>query len=237
MEAPKEADVRVLRNWHEVGEAVQFLRRGSLPLHPTPEKNWDLALVGEAARNLPKDAKIIDLGSAGLFALRLLSSLGFRTLVGVDLFVSRSDRMRQLKDTLGHRPVRLPYRLRPRDLTRAEGLPRGPYDLVLCLSVIEHGVEPARFFASARDLLKPGGTLLITTDYWSSKVDTSGAPRVFDLDWKIFSEPEARSLIEAAKAAGLTIENSSIPACVDRVVAWNGLEYTFLSLRFRRPPD
>jgi SAM-dependent methyltransferase len=47
-------------------------------------------------------------------------------------------------------------------------LPRDHYDVVFCSNLIEHVSDPMRFLAKIREILKPGGTLmLITPDHLS----------------------------------------------------------------------
>jgi 2-polyprenyl-3-methyl-5-hydroxy-6-metoxy-1,4-benzoquinol methylase len=46
------------------------------------------------------------------------------------------------------------------------------FDVISCLSVIEHGVDPKEYFREASRILKPGGILITSTDYWQSQIDT-----------------------------------------------------------------
>src|SRR5207253_2093385 len=43
--------------------------------------------------------------------------------------------------------------------------PAGRFDAVTCMSVIEHGVPLGPFLAESARILKPGGLLVISTDY------------------------------------------------------------------------
>src|SRR5262249_42233588 len=78
---------------------------------------------------------------------------------------------------------RSPYALYRGDLTRTT-LPEGSQDIVLSISTIEHGVEVGQFLAEARRLLRPGGLLFVTTDYWEERLPTNGSVREFGLPWK-----------------------------------------------------
>ncbi len=50
-----------------------------------------------------------------------------------------------------------------------EQLPDSTFDLVLCLSVLEHLWQPERMLAECRRLLAPGGLLLINVPSWRGK--------------------------------------------------------------------
>lgn len=43
------------------------------------------------------------------------------------------------------------------------------FDVITCLSVIEHIKEPGKFLRALTNRLAPGGLLVLTTDYWDSE--------------------------------------------------------------------
>ena len=47
--------------------------------------------------------------------------------------------------------------------------PHGQFDILTCISVIEHVEEVRKFFRACHMLLKPGGLLFLTTDYWDAE--------------------------------------------------------------------
>ena len=49
---------------------------------------------------------------------------------------------------------------------------------VSCVSVIEHGVELGPFFLEMHRVLKPGGVLALSTDYWPDPTDCYWHPSV-----------------------------------------------------------
>lgn len=226
--------IRVLQDWREIGAATLALQRAGLPTHETPQKNWDQYLVWQLVTPLDRAARIVDLGCGEGFTLKLLTRLGFTNLCGIDYQISNTLRLRQLRWAWRHHG-RVPYRLRRGDLTRTP-LPDASQDVALCISTIEHGVDTERFFAEARRLLKPGGRLLVTTDYWAEPLPTEGSARAFGLPWRVFSRGEAADLIEQARRAGLVLaDEGTIPPCGEQTVSWHGWDYTFLALVFVRP--
>jgi SAM-dependent methyltransferase len=221
--------IEVLRDWSDIGRATGDLRRQGLPGHGLPEKNWDLAMLRRAVDPLPRDAPIVDLGCGGLHGLRFMSALGFTDLIGIDLTVTPYERAVQMRGMM--RLGRLPYRLRQRSLY-ATGLPAASAAALVALSVIEHGVDPDRFFAECARLLRPGGLLFVSTDYWPEPVPDG--PALFGLPWTILDRPAVDTLITAARSCSLgLVRDDAVPDAAERTVVWAGREYTFIAMLFR----
>ena len=111
----------------------------------------------------------------------------------------------------------------------------GAFDFIACLSVIEHGVDVPKFLSEAARVLKPGGHLFISTDYWQDPIDCGGrmafgAPvRIFD--WGAIGRLEygGPMCLDCGSRTRLIDYR-----CEDRTVQWIGLEYTFINLLFRK---
>ena len=226
--------IKILQNWEEIGQCVRKLCRENLPTHQSPEKNWDFYQIYEVAKDLAPTADMIDLGCAGSNILKLLSAMGYTNLRGIDLTVSIMDRLRQGIRMWRNRSFRRPYRISRQDMTQTR-FADGSFDLAVCVSVIEHGVDWSRFLAEASRILKPGGRLFLTTDYWEDKISVDAAIRDFNLPWMICSRVEMEELIRTAKNHSLALwEECAIPDCGDTCVVWNQKEYTFLCIVFRK---
>lgn len=143
---------------------------------------------GVGAAGLPPDARVLDYGCA---------SSPYRPVFGADADYVAAD---------------LPGNPAADVELRADGsvpLPSGSVDLVLSTQVLEHVEDPVRYLQEARRLLKPGGTLLLTThgimyyhrdpeDYWR---------------WT------SAGLVRVVESAGLSVEDVSgvvglVPACL-----------------------
>jgi SAM-dependent methyltransferase len=229
--------VSVLKSWNEVGNAIDFLNAQGYHLHRNPIKSWDLALIRNFVDDLARQELILDLGAGGLGAVRLLHEMGFTRVAGYDFEFNVFERLLQLRDWLGlmarmRRPTVIPYRLKRRDLLRT-GLKSGCAGAIVCLSVIEHGVDVQSFFREAARLLKPSGRLYISTDYWDPKIDT-GDRKMFGLPWTIFCRREIESLIEIGLASGFGIDswNPDDLRCQEAVVRDGPHAYTFIGLSF-----
>lgn len=225
--------IKILGNWDEIGAAVNFLGRQKLPRHGSAEKCWDLYHLHQVARDLPRSAPVIDLGCSGLHVLKFLHALGFSDLLGVDLNVTGLDRALRLRLMAREKTWRPPFRLRRGDLTRTH-LPDASFNLATCVSVIEHGVDVNAFLAEAARLLRPGGRLFITADYWEEPLAPVAAGE-FGLPWRILTRLDIEALLQTARELGLNpIGNSNIPNCAEKCVYWNGRDYTFITLGLRK---
>jgi len=233
--------IKVLQSWEEIGEAVRRLGARRLPYHREPAKNWDLWNVVEAVERCGKRVDVIDLGCGGCHALDLLTFLPHRALVGVDLEISILDRLAQLKrfaELLIRRKVlRRPYQLRKRDLTRTQ-LREDSFDLALCISVLEHGVDPGTFLEEASRLLRNGGILYFSVDYWEEKMSSEDVME-FGKPWNIFSREEIEQMLrQAARVGFVPLNGDDVQRCNSRVVEWQQRRFTFLSacLRLQKSP-
>jgi SAM-dependent methyltransferase len=225
--------IHVLRSWEDIGRAIIALQpKGRF--HSDPLKNWDLAQIGELVTLLPPSARILDAGcsASDCSLLRFLNRRGFRHPVGIDLSISFDDRIEQFRAMKSARTLKPPFLLVKGNILDT-GLPSGSFDMAACLSVVEHEVDLRRFYGEMARILKPGGLLYVSTDYWPVKLDTTGL-RHWGLAWTIFSKEEIDVMVDVALAAGFEIGDRNIPEAGEPIVKWSGKEYTFLSLTLRR---
>src|SRR3989442_9413931 len=152
--------VKILRDWMEIGEANRAMSRARLPGHVTSEKTWDLYRLYDLVRTTPRESHVIDLGCAGLCALKMLRAMGFSRLVGIDLSISWRDRVSQVWSMWTHRTLAPPFRLRSADIT-STGCRDGEFDMAVSISTIEHGVDLALFLRETARILRPGGLLFV----------------------------------------------------------------------------
>jgi len=194
-----------------------------LPQHPDRPKRWDNALaVLHAATLCDFDAPVLDAG-AELYSAFLpsLSKLGYERLTGINT----AFRGAGTKEGI---------RYRHGDVTQSP-FEDGSFRFVACLSVIEHGVDVARFLREQARLLAPGGHLFVSFDYWEAPVDTGGQ-RAFGQPIKIFDADDVAGMIDVAGGFGLELDRVFRPECDARVVHWKqfDLRYTFANLLWRR---
>ena len=226
--------IRVLQDWREIGEACKFLGRKGLPRHQSGEKAWDFQLLYGLVEELGREAKIIDLGCSGVDTLRLLHAMGFKHMHGVDLQVGWRDRMRQAV-LMRRGGWRRPFRLHQRNLTRT-GFAAGTFEVATCISVIEHGVDFEAFLREASRLLRSGGLLFVTADYWEETIDVSDDGGEYGLEWEVLSRADVEKLVLLAQRYGFELcdGDGSIPKGGEKCIVWHGQEFTFVGMAWRK---
>jgi SAM-dependent methyltransferase len=225
--------LKVLRTSAEVNEAMAFIKDRNLPLHKTPQKNWDHQLLVNLLEDFQPDSKILDLGCGGGYALKLMHDLGFRDLFGLDFDIPSPKIGDHLARMFGG--FRTCFHARKGDLCKT-GLADATYDLVTCISVIEHDVDVPAFLRESARLLKPGGKLFVTYDYWEDfDPEQQEEIRLFDLAWNIQNRDMVVAMIAEAERLGLVpIEDTDLPPCEERTVSYAGRDYTFMAAGFEK---
>jgi SAM-dependent methyltransferase len=220
----------VLRSRDELVAAADEARRRRLPPASDFRKHWDnlLAVDALAATNGP----VADLGCRSGQLLMWLHHLGRRELYGCDIRrpwppVKKALQQGQLRTAAaGTRMYLANHRNMKRARAEDTGFPTGAFGAVASMSVIEHHVETSRFFTEAARLLRPGGVLVISTDFWpSGGANETGV---------VFSTEDVERVLGEAESAGFV--GPARPLDLDpreRVIK----DYTFLFLAFDKPVD
>ncbi|WP_345713928.1 class I SAM-dependent methyltransferase, partial [Kineococcus glutinatus] len=208
-------------------------RRLRLPAHVDAPKNWDalgaVAAVLTLADDGSRTARVLDAGSA-----RYSPVLPWLRLYG---FGAERGALAGINLEFGAPVHRDGVEFRHGDVTRT-GLPDGHLDAVTCMSVIEHGVPVAGFLAETARVLRPGGVLVLSTDYDQSPPDTTGIT-AYGAPVRIFGPQDVRELVAQAAQVGLDLVgdlDGDVLHHPGRPVHWKrtGLDYTFVLLTFRR---
>lgn len=203
--------------------AVAECRRLRLPLHPDRPKNWDaLGAVATVLDTVGAGASVLDAGGA-----RYSSVLPWLRLYGCSDLVANNLEF-------GADARRDGVLFRYGDIT-ATDFADGRFDAVTCMSVIEHGVPVPTFLAESARILRPGGVLVVSTDYDQEPPDTTGH-RAYGQQVHIFTPAEIRALVDTAADYGLTLRGTLALEHPERPVHWSrtGLDYTFIRLTFDR---
>ena len=207
-----------LKTQAEVDAAVAEAELLGLPPCGDATKTWDtLGALREVLIRTTPQARILDAG-AELYS-RLLPWLylyGYRDLIGNNLV---------FEGKLQQGPIR--YEQGDITKTRFEA---ASFDAVTCLSVIEHGVDLDAYFREMARVLKPGGALITSTDYFETPTDTRGIA-AYGVPVHVFTRPEILEALEIAKRYDLNLSGPLDPSTQDRVVHWtvHDLRYSFIA--------
>lgn len=176
-------------------------------LHPS--KRWEYPWALDRARLAP-GSRVLDAGCGASIFPVYLAKMGHQ-VTGVDLSVPQGlNEFHQVHVNYVPAAITsLPFE-------------DNSFDSVFCISVIEHlghqGVPAA--LRELRRVLRPGGRLLITTDYYKdadAQLWYEGEDRSFPVDWEFFDEDRLRHHL--LQASGLEVEGE-----VDLSANWEHIQ-------------
>ena len=203
--------------------AFEEAKAAHLPLHRGDEKNWDhLAAAFAILGSTTTSARVLDAGAEFYSnVLPTLFAYGYRNLYGINLSFTEEAQ-------------RGPIRYLPGDITRTV-FADGYFDAVACMSVIEHGVPLEGYLREMHRVLKSGGLLITSTDYYPTAIDTRGK-MAHGAAIKIFTKPEIQEILRLAEEIGFERTGDIDLECSERPVRWAefGLEYSFVIFTLRK---
>ncbi len=203
-------------------------RRPGTYLHPS--KRWEYPWALERA-DLPPGARVLDAGCGASVFPHYLAERGFRT-TALD---REPDPGSEVRAGAG-RPAYVAGDLRSLPLAS------GRFDAVFCISVLEHlpEREGARALAELRRVLRPGGRLLLTTDFHedaSADLWHEGPDGRFPVTWNVFDEERLRrTVLEAPgfRVAGEVDLRADWDAVRPRMRRFHGYPYTSVGVALVR---
>lgn len=193
-------------------------------LYDHPAKVWDgYHFFSYIITHLSTSAKILDMGSGPhANVLDWLQLYGYHELWATDLVIQKRIRLGSI-EYVGEDLLHTHY-------------PDLSFDCIICQSVIEHNIDFDLFFREVRRILKSGGFLLVSTDYWPEKIDTIGLT-MYGRPWSIFSKEEITVFAQRAQLYGLSLKEPLNLQAKHRIIDVFGKEYTFISLTFQKLSD
>ncbi len=222
-------DCRPLQSRIECDAATAIVEAMGLESHHDAQKNWDTLKCIAYVKSLDDpDSPVLDAGAGvRVVALRWLHQLGYRELYGCDL---KPTVVKPAYASLG-------FKMSAQELT-GTNYDTGFFQAVTCISVIEHGVELAGFAREMARIIRPGGLLLVSTDYWSEPIDCSGIfPYGADApEMKILTPADIEGFVADCRSAGLDLCEPLQLQVTDRAIRWERTDrdYTFMFMAFRK---
>ncbi len=210
-----------LQDHSTVNSCKQITALAGLPLHVDGPKNWDnLTAIWNTILTTDPMLPVMDVAatpeSAYLPSLRML---GYKDLVSINLTQTETEIIDGVTYKHG-------------DCTGTD-FPSDHFGFIACLSVVEHGVDIDKFMAESARILRLGGHLLVSTDYWQQPVDTMGQ-MAFGSPVKVFDISDVMAMIDAGKRHGLQVTGNVRFDCNEKVVNWIGMDYTFINVLFQK---
>ena len=233
----------VLKNLSEVNYAINNLHSLGLFAHPDKVKSWDTYKMVKIISEGDRSSFILDVGCNGSPILSILKRLGFKNLYGCDLFLKKiPSTLTEIVYPL-YRPIIEIYEDKAFNISiqnlEKTNFQDKMFDYITSLSVIEHGVNIQNYFKEMNRIMKKGGILLTSTDYWPDKIlniiKTKHNHRN-DPD-NVFSKEEIeKHVLKAAELNDLILTEPIDFSFENKVVHYNvtGLDYTFIFFALKK---
>ncbi len=212
----------VLKTRSQIQESTTWLAANDYINHPISAKDWELAMV---FKNLKAACDLADLGADGSFVLHNAIKKGLKgRKAGIDLIevtgTNKAEGAEYFQGSLTATPFE-----------------DNSFDVLTCLSVIEHQIDFYVFAKEVSRILRSGGELFLSFDYAPEKIDTS-LTKLYDLDWNILSGEDVEHLIKCLEKEGLKLSSEVDWTTKDMVInpsycsPVQGVSYTFSFLHF-----
>lgn len=233
--------MQVLQNYNDVIQSREILKKENISFIDTKivfllrklkivrnvsigelNKSWDiLNFKNFIFKYLNKYDSILDIGCYGSEILLCLHMLGYKNLSGIDL-----------NDGIFNMPLQKKINYSICDFMNT-GFDNNSFKAITAVSVIEHGFNAQKLLSEMSRILKIGGFILISFDYWPDKIDTSKI-KLFNMEWNIFSKKEVKSLINQASDYNLKLINKISFDASSKAISHVGFDYTFGIIIFKK---
>lgn len=235
----------VLKTYSDVIEAKKGLKSLNLFVHHDPIKSWDTYKMIETMSTADRKSFVLDVGCNDSPILPMLHRLGFRNLYGCDLLLKLRYKYKFMNTLYSlykkeYKPIIDMHHDKPLKLSiqslEETNYQSSMFDFITSLSVIEHGVDIDKYFSEMSRILKKGGFLLTSTDYWPEKTINTKCILSRGTPDKVFDRTEIEDAIEIGEKSGLKLIEPLDYTHKNKVVHWKktGLDYTFIFFTLKK---
>jgi SAM-dependent methyltransferase len=235
----------VLRTYSEVADAKKGLRALNLFLHHDSIKSWDTYKMIDIISKADRNSFVLDVGCNDSPILPMLKRLGFNNLYGCDLLLKPRYKYKFMNTIYSlykkeYKPIIDMHHANPLNLSiqnlEETNYQNNMFNFITSLSVIEHGVDVNKYFREMSRILKKGGCLLTSTDYWPEKTINTKCVLSQGTPDKIFDRIEIEDLIAIGEKSGLKLIEPLDYTHTNKVVHWKqtGLDYTFIFFAMKK---
>lgn len=210
-----------LKSKDELDLAIRKIKNSRLNLHPSiPEKNWDsLIALNIILQNTDPSARILDAGGQiNSLILSWLYQFGYSNLNCLNLRFKKKSKRGGIEYF-------------PGDLTNTI-FPDNYFDIITCISVIEHGVDEKLYFKEMYRILKRNGLLITSTDYWEFKIKISNKI-AYNNPVFVHDKNSIKDLLKRAYDQGFELFGSNLDLkSKEKVAYWKEFDLSFTFLIF-----
>ena len=212
-------EVKPLRTVSEYNAAVEEVRALGLCPHFHRIKTWDaLSALKFILNNTGSKSSVLDAGGEIYSPLvEWLYLYGYKDLCVCNIDFENDFR----RGTVDYRNA---------DFVDQE-FQEDTFDVVVSLSVIEHGLDIQTTLEEFYRIVKPGGYLIISTDYWPEKIDTQDKKTRYGegvQEWNIFDREEVVDILDMANSIGFKTPDERELSVDEQTIEWKDKSYTFI---------
>jgi hypothetical protein len=212
---------RPMQDLNDLGRLCNAMRGSGISPHPIMEKNWH-AMLGIHHATMVSESSDLVLHISSSWNHPFLGGMAGSGYTNLACFSMTDDFLGNLGNVAYNHA----------DCTNI-GLPDSSVSFISCCDVAEQGVSLPDFLAESSRLLKPGGYLLMSLDYWQDPLETRGmvlkgsTPSIAD-------RSSIMDIVRTASDLGMVIDGPLDLGCKDRTISWGDMDYTVLSLLLKR---
>lgn len=212
-------------DYAEIGKEIEYYKNiestlGDLVRPQHPDRMWEYGRILKII-SYDRGLSIVDIGGSGSALPQCFATLSHNvTIIDFDDESDRINKQNQILNT--------DVKFIASDFLKTEP---AQYDVVVCVSTIEHVPDDDSFFVKILDSCKPGGLVYITCDFFTSPIHPNEPPTYKNWVNRTYTKEKLLSMANLASEKGFKLYGGKY----DWV--WKGAQvynYNFASLILER---